>query len=217
MLRKAETVIKQYDDEKQKEIRKKLRGFVSFYEFLLQASCFKDVDVHKKYIFITYLLAFLDVSNGGGGFNLSGKIKASQFVQKKGETHTKEKLVSKPVVKLPTPDGLNLTPDKVEKLSNIIAEINSRLGKRYDNDFAVKSLLQIKDLMMKSDKLKTSAKNNTEQDFEFSFYDDIDDALIEGLEQNKDFFSLLLSNEEIKKSVLGIFTGEIYHSLREAE
>ena len=49
-----------------------------------------------------------------------------------------------------------------------------------------------------------------------SFTNDIDDALIEGLEQNQDFFSLLLSNDEIKKQVLGIFTEEIYKSLREA-
>jgi AcrR family transcriptional regulator len=42
-----------------------------------------------------------------------------------------------------------------------------------------------------------------------------DDALIEGLTQNQDFFTLLLQNEEIKKEVLGIFTDEIYKSLRE--
>ena len=68
---------------------------------------------------------------------------------------------------------------------------------------------------MKSEKLKTSAKNNTRQDFEFSYFDDIDDALIEGLAQNQDFFSLLLSNDEMKKEVLGIFVSEIYKSLRE--
>ena len=34
-------------------------------------------------------------SDGGSGFDLSGKIKASQFVQKKGETHGKEKMVSR--------------------------------------------------------------------------------------------------------------------------
>ena len=43
----------------------------------------------------------------------------------------------------------------------------------------------------------------------------IDDALIEGLSQNQDFFSLLLSNDEMKKEVLGIFVSEIYKSLRE--
>ena len=45
-------------------------------------------------------------------------------------------------------------------------------------------------------------------------FDNIDDALVKGLEQNQDFFSLLLNNEEIKKEVLGIFTEEIYKSLR---
>lgn len=45
---------------------------------------------------------------------------------------------------------------------------------------------------------------------------DIDDVLIEGLEQNQDFFSLLLSNKDIKEKVLGIFTEEIYNSLKKA-
>ena len=213
-LQKAEKAVKQYNQPQQKEIRMRMRGFVRFYEFLLQASCFKDIDIHKKYVFITYLLSYLDISGGGSGFDLKGKIKASQFVQKKGDTHTNEKLVAKPVMKLPESDGFNLTEAKIERLSQIIADINSRTGKSYDNDVAVKAMLQIRDLLMKSDKLKTSAKNNSEKDFEFSFYDDIDDALIEGLEQNQDFFTLLLNNEEIKRSVLGIFSGEIYASLR---
>ena len=80
------------------------------------------------------------------------------------------------------------------------------------SDFILFESLQIRVILMKSDELKT----NIQKDFEFSYFDDIDDALIEGLEQNQDFFSLLLSNEEIKRQVLGIFTEEIYKSLREA-
>lgn len=71
------------------------------------------------------------------------------------------------------------------------------------------------DILLKSDKLKTIARNNTVKDFEFSYFDDIDDALIEGLQHNRDLFSLLLSNDEIKRQVLGIYTDEIYKSLRE--
>jgi len=77
-------------------------------------------------------------------------------------------------------------------------------------------MLQIRDLLLKSEKLKTSARNNTVKDFEFTYFDDIDNALIEGLSQNQDFFSMLLSNEELKRQVLGIFTDEIYASLRKA-
>ena len=213
-LQKAENAVKQYSNKQQREIRFKMRGFVRFYEFLLQASCFKDIEIHKKYIFITYLLSYMNISSGGFGFDLTGKLKASQFVQKEGKTYGGDKQASKPIVKLPESDGFNLTKKKIERLSRIIAEINSRTGKNYDNDVAVKAMLQIKDILMKSEKLKTSAKNNSEKDFEFSFYDDIDDALIEGLEQNKDFFTLLLNNEEIKREVLGIFSEEIYTSLR---
>ena len=68
---------------------------------------------------------------------------------------------------------------------------------------------------MKSDKLRKSAKHNTEKDFEFAYYDHVDDALIEGLEQNQDFFTLLLQNDEIKREVLGLFVSDTYQSLRE--
>ena len=161
------------------------------------------------------LLAYVNIKRPGGGYNLDGKINAMNFVQKKKGEH-KVKLKSDPVTKLPTADYIVLPEDKEEKLSQIIIEINSMVGKEYDNDVAVKAMLQIRDIMMKSEKLKTSAKNNTEKDFEFVYFDNVDDALIEGLEQNQDFFSLLLGNDEMKRKVLGIFSDEIYKSLKNA-
>ena len=85
-------------------------------------------------------------------------------------------------------------------LDHNIADIASQVGYQTQGKFS-----------------KTSAKNNTQKDFEFSYFDDIDDALIEGLSQNQDFFSLLLSNDEMKRQVLGIFADEIYKSLRNAD
>ena len=213
---KAKNLIERYELIKQAEIVSVMKHFVRFYEFLIQASCFQDVELHKKYNFVTYVLAYINIKHPGGGYNLDGKIKATHFVQKKSEEHGESHLVAEPVIQLPTVDNFTLTPAKEERLSQIIAEINSRTGKSYDNDVAVKAMLQIRDIMLKSDKLKTSAKNNSEKDFEFSYFDNIDDALIEGLDQNQDFFSLLLSNNEIKKKVMGIFTDEVYNSLRNA-
>ena len=148
---------------------------------------------------------------------MDGKIQAMNFVQKKTGEHKKTKLKSNPVVKLPTAEKIVLPEDKVQKLSEIIAQINSMTGKNYDNDVAVKAMLQIRDIMLKSDKLKTSAKNNTVKNFELAYFDNVNDALIEGLSQNQDFFTLLLSNDNIKKEILGIFVDEIYNSLNKAE
>lgn len=214
-LQRTEKKLKEYDVIKQLEIVSVIRHFIRFYEFLIQVSCFEDVELHKKYLFLTYFISFINISKPGGGFDLTGKIRAENFIQKKGEEHVKPKITPDPIVKLPTAEDFHLTEDKVKRLSEIIDEINSKTGKSYDNDVVIKAMLQIKDLMMKSDKLRESAKANTESDFAFSYFDGIDDALIEGLSQNQDFFSLLLNNEEMKKEVLGIFLGEIYRSLRE--
>lgn len=213
---KAKKQVETYYPTEQAQIVSLMRSFVRFYEFLVQVSSFEDVDLHKKYNFITYLLSYINIKHPGGGFDLNGKIKATNFVQEKAEEYKTPNLVAQPIVKLPVAEKFGLTEAKEERLSQIIAEINSRTGKNYDNDVAVKAMLQIRDILLKSSKLKTTAKNNTIKDFEFSYLDSIDDALIEGLEQNKDFFSLLLDNDEIKKQVLGIFTDEIYKSLREA-
>ncbi len=216
-LQKSKKLLEHYSPDAQNEAVSVMRSFVRYYEFLLQVSSFEDHELHKKYNFISYLLAYINIKHPGGGFNLDGKIKASQFLQKKGEEHVKPDLVANPVVNLPTAEHFGLAEDKEQRLSEIIDEINSRTGKSYDNDVVVKAMLQIRDILMKSDKLRTSAKNNTQKDFEFSYFDDIDDALIEGLSQNQDFFSLLLSNEEMKREVLGIFAEEIYKSLRNAQ
>lgn len=217
LLQKTKKAIESHPTEERNEIILTVKHFVRFYEFLIQASCFEDKELHKKYNFLNYLKSYLKMSGSGGGFNLAGKIKASGFVQKKKEEHKTDDIKSDPVVKLPTAEQIALTPQKTEKLSQIIAEINSKTGKSYDNDVAVKAMLQIKDIMIKSEELKASAKNNTEKDFEFAYFDNIDDALIEGLNQNQDFFSLLLGNDEIKKEVLGIFAEEIYMGLRAGE
>lgn len=213
---RAKKRLEEYDFLKQLEIAAVMRHFVRFYQFLIQVSCFEDIELHKKYLFVDYLLSYIDIRQPGRGYDLDGKIKASNFVQKKGEEHKNEVLHPDPIVKLPTADSISLPEDKQERLSVIIAEINSKTGRSYDNDVAIKAMLQIRDLLLKSEHLRISAKNNSEKEFEFSYFSDIDDALIEGLSQNQDFFSLLLNNEEIKREVLGIFTSEIYKSLRES-
>ena len=214
LFQKSKKLLENYNLEQQQEFVSLLKRFVRFYEFIIQVSSFEDVELHKKYNYISYLIAYINLNNAGGGYDLDGKIKASNFVQKKGKEHKTTTMVSDPIINLPVAEKFGLTEEKEKKLSEIIDEINSRLGKSYDSDVAVKAMLQIKDILMKSDKLKRSAKNNSVEDFEFSYFDNIDDALIEGLSQNQDFFSLLLDNDDVKKEILGIFSEEIYKSLR---
>ena len=201
--------------EEQNEFIKKMKGFVRFYEFLLQASNFEDVELHKKYNFIVCFLSFVNIRHPGDGYNLDGKISAMNFVQKKTGEYTNKDHVSKPMINLPTTGVGILNEEKEEKLSEIIAEINARTGKNFDSDVTIKAVLQIRDLLIKSEDLKIAARNNTESDFEFKFFEVLDDVLIDGINVNKDFFTLLLNDDETKKEVLGIFAKDIYKELHE--
>lgn len=201
-------------EEKQREYLVKLRNFKRFYEYLIQVSCFEDPDVHKFYIYITYFLKLLTIDDAGDGFDLRGKVKIDRIQQIKGEIRENEPITPEPFVSLPVAEPIVLPGDKRELLSEIIAEINAKTGSDYDVDLAINAAMQIRDIMMKSDDLKTSAKNNTESDFKFSYFSNVEDALIQGLGQNQGFFSYLLDHPEVQKDVLGIFVSEIYKSLR---
>ena len=217
LLNKSVKQLEKYDVPKQREFITNVRHFIRFYEFLIQVTCFEDVELHKKYVYLTHLEARLNIGDKGGGYTLDGKLQATNFVQKKEKETKNTKITGAPVVKLPVPGDGSITEAAKEKLSQIIEEINSKMGTKFDTDVAVKSMLQIKDLMMKSDSLKTSAKNNTEADFKDSFYSNVDDALIDGLEQNQDFYTLLLNNDEVKRNVLDIFVPEIYNMMRKEQ
>lgn len=193
-----------------------LRKFVRFYEYLIQVSSFNDIELHKKYSYVTWLLPCLKVGGTGKGFNLKDKIQATDFYQKKGKEVKKVVVKPDPTVKIATATSFNLTEDEEKRLSEIITEVNNKTGKSFNNDVAVKAALQIKDLMLKNNELKASAKANTIKDFEFAYFDNIDDALLDGRNQNQEFYDLLLSNETIRNDILGLFLEEIYKNLREA-
>ena len=201
-------------NEEQKEIYQTLKSFKRCYEFLLQVSDLEDIELQKKYDFIIYLLKYMNINKPGEGYDLTNKVRAYNFNQKKTGEFKDNKHNSSPVVKLPVADSVNLSEEKKKRLSEIIKEINEKTGSDFDEDVAVKSMLQIKDLMMKSKHLKSSAANNKEKDFELTYFDNIDNILVDGLDQNQKFFTFLLKNKEFKKEILGTFAEEIYKALR---
>lgn len=102
-----------------------------------------------------------------------------------------------------------------KKLSEIIDEINAAYNKNFDVDVASKSALQMRDILLKNGHLRDSARNNTLKDFKFAYFDAVQDALLEGFEQNQDFYSLLLENDEKKRELMQVFLEDVYKHLKE--
>ena len=214
LLDKDLKIINKYTDLEKMEIRATIKRFIRFYSFLIQATCYESVDLHKKYNFLTYLVKEIEVGGGGNDFDIADKITASNFKQAKTGDTTHD-IESEPEVALPKPNPVYIDEQVKKKLSEIIDEINSAYNKNFDPDVASKSALQMRDLLLKNGHLRDSARNNSLRDFKFAYFDAVQDALLDGYEQNQDFFALLLDNEERKREIMQVFLEDVYKQLRE--
>lgn len=216
LLDKSLQIINRFPELEKMEVRATIKRFLRFYCFLIQATCFESVDLHKKYNFLSYLAKEIEIGGGGNDFDIADKITASNFRQRKtGEQKTE--IESKPEISLPKPNEVFFDEAVKKKLSEIIDEINAAYNKNFDVDVASKSALQMRDLLLKNGHLRDSARNNSLRDFKFAYFDAVQDALLEGYEQNQDFYALLLENDEKKRELMQVFLEDVYLSLRKIE
>ncbi len=211
--------IKLRDIKQQFEIKKNISSFNKFYRFIIQATAFKDVDLHKKYNYLSVLYKELDVTGIIVDFNVVQAIDISNFEQKKTGEYVIDEgtsmIVAEPEVKYGSPGPVSIELEQKKKLSEIIDEINLEKGMNIDSDLAFSSLRQIKDILMSNNDLKTSANTNPFSNFGFSYYKNVDKALIEGYEHNKELYKLLLDDEDVKKHILGIYMEDVYKNLKD--
>lgn len=213
--------IKLRDIKQQFEIKKNISSFNKFYRFIIQATAFKDIDLHKKYNYLSVLYKELDVTGIKVDFNVVQAIDISNFEQKKTGEYVIDEgtsmIVAEPEVKYGSPRPVSIELEQKKRLSEIIDEINLEKGIHIDSDLAFSSLSQIKDILMNNNDLKTSANINPFSNFGFSYYKNVDKALIEGYEHNKELYKLLLDDEDIKKRILGIYMEDIYKNLKKLD
>ena len=218
LLDKALKLITKRPEIEQMQIKKDMRNFLKGYCFLIQATAYENLEFHKRYNFLSYLIKELNPGGGGNNFDIADKITVSDFRQKQMEKHQGEEIEAKPEVKIKKPKPASIEEEQKKLLSQIIDEVNALYDKDYEPDFTTKAAMQIRDLLLKNaslkDRLEKSAKNNTLNEFKFTYDDCVQDALVEGYDQNVDFYTLLLNNEEIRAKFANVFMSEIYRILR---
>lgn len=218
LVDRALSKIKKRDIKQQFEIKKNIASFNKFYRFIIQATAFEDVDLHKKYNYLTVLYKELDVTGIKIDFNVVQAVEISNFEQRKTGEYVIDDgtsmIVAEPEIKYGEPKPVSVELEQKRRLSEIIEEINLEKGMNIDSNLAFSSLDQIKNILLNNNDLKTSANINPYSNFGFSYYKNVDKALIEGYEHNKDLYKLLLDDEDAKKRILGIYMEEIYKDLQ---
>ena len=218
LLDSALKLITKHPELEQMEIKITIRRFLKGYCFLIQATAYENLEFHKRYNFLSYLIKELTPGGGGNNFDIADKIRVSDFRQKQIKKHEGEEIEAKPEVKIKKPKPASIEEEQKKLLSQIIDEVNALYDNDYEPDFTTKAAMQIRDLLLKNpalkDRLEKSAKNNTLSEFKFTYDDCVQDALVEGYDQNVDFYTLLLNNEEIRAKFANVFIIEVYLILR---
>ena len=218
-----DTAVREFNkrsEDEQLQIKKTIRRFLKGYCFLIQATCYENLELHKKYNYLSYLVKELNPGGGGNNFDIADKITVSDFRQKQLEEHKGGEVEAKPEVKIKKPKPATLEEQQKKKLSEIIVEVNALYDKNYEPDFTTKAAMQIRDLLLKNaevrERLEKSAQNNELKEFKFTYDDCVQEVLIEGYDQNVDFYTLLLNNEEVRAKFANVFLREVYTLLRAA-
>lgn len=209
--------IKRKEENELKEIKKNMRRFLKGYCFLIQATAYENLEYHKRYNFMSYLIKEIDVG-GGSNFDIADKITVSNFRQQKNGEHFGEEIEAKPEVAIKKPKPASLEEQQKMCLSEIIEELNALYDKSYEPDSTTKTAQQIRDLLLKNpdlrERLEKSARINNYDDFKFTYDDCVQEALVLGFDQNIDFYTLLLDNEDVREKIASVFMLEIYKVLR---
>ncbi|MFJ6264127.1 type I restriction endonuclease subunit R [Lysinibacillus xylanilyticus] len=214
-LDKAVTRFNSHKSEEEREnMLKELRAFNNFYDFLTQVTSFKDNGIHEMYLFIHYLIKEIEIGTSEG-IDLTGKIDAKFGKTKLVDTHETPDLKGDAGdMGLPGADAPTIQR-QFKKLSDLIAGYNELHGTNFDAKSAIKIIEQTIETLANDIELRQQAKVNTLNDFKSALSDKIDEAIMESTTENQSFNNKLLSSEDLKNSIFGVFSEDLYSRLRE--
>ena len=216
LLDNAAREVRKKGIEEQFAIRTTIRRFLKSYCFLIQATCYENVELHKRYNYLSYLVKELDIK-GGNDFDIADKITVSDFKQEQTGIMENPEMESNPELRMKTPKPAQPEAEQLKMLSVIIEEINAIYGSKGDTGVRTKAAMQIRDILLNDERLKASARHNPFSDFKFIYKDSVADALVAGYDDNVDFYTLLLGNEELRDKITEVFMKEVYEILRESK
>src|SRR5699024_9406959 len=171
--------------EQQDQFKSSATKFLRTYSFVLQIGPFTDVDLHKLYVYLNYLLRKLprEVSED---VYIADDIALEYYRNDK---------VFEGSIRLDVKGGTDLEPTKhagctateeeKEKLSSIIDRINERFGTDFTNSDRL--MKELEDGMLENDVVKQTVQNNTYDNFRFSFTKELNDFIVENIEVKNDF------------------------------
>ncbi len=206
---------KKLNEEEKEAFKGSTTKFVRTYAFILQIATFIDVELHKLYIYLNYLLRKLPRSNKDKDIYMADDVALQYYRNQK---------VFEGSIELEKTGGVDLKPtsygtggaveDEKVRLSSILDKLNERFGTEFtETDFLSRD--QVKEDMLRSEDIQQKAKNNTKDNFKFAFEKSFMNFVIDRMSSNEKFFMKILENEEFKNYIMEDMMNEVYSEMND--
>jgi len=205
---------KELTEEEQDQFKSSASKFIRTYSFVLQIGPFTDIDLHKLYVYLSYLLRKLP-KKPNERIYLADDVALEYYRnQKVFEGQIQLETQGRVDIDPPQHAGGGAAPEEEkERLSSIIDRMNEKFG----TDFEPQDKLsrdQLVEDMVQDESLKERAQNNSIDNFTFSFEDRFMDFLIDRMTE-RNFFQKMMENEEQRVFLMNEMKEEVYYRLRE--
>ena len=207
---------KKMEDKWKQDFTSQGTKFIRLYSFILQITPFEDVELHKLYVYLTYLLKKLPREKGSS-IHLADEVALEYYTIKKtfeGSVSLTPDYENVPVAPVKFA-GTTIKEEQKEYLSTIIERLNKRFGTNFTKADQL-SVEQIKEDFAADEDLVQKAKTNTIEDFKLAFEKVFINKVVDRMDQNKAFFTRVLDDEQFRIALMEYMLVETYQKLRSA-
>lgn len=204
---------KELTEEEQDQFKSSSSKFIRTYSFILQIGPFTDIGLHKLYVYLSYLLRKLPKKPNERVYLADDVALEYYRNQKVFEGQIQLEIQGEVKIDPAQHAGGPAPEEEKERLSSIIDRMNDKFGTDFDPQDKL-SRDQLVEDMVQDEGLQDRAKNNSIDNFTFSFEDRFMDFLIDRMTE-KNFFQKMMENEEQRTFLMNEMKEEVYYRLRE--
>lgn len=194
------------------QFRRQLRSLIKWYGYISQIVRMFDKDLHKEFVFCSYLINLLPVEKADM-IDLEGKLKLEYYKLQKTYDGAIMLGEQKGVYEPAKQKGA-MGFDEKEPLDEIIDKINEKFkGNFTDGDKVL--LTALRDKLMNDQRLSSMAKSSDPQIFTESIFPKaFDDAALESYTESQDTYTSLFEDRNKYNAIMGALAEVIYREMR---
>ena len=203
--------------DEQRDFRGQLTDYVRLYAFLAQVLTFADADLEKLYVFARHLRRLLPADRSELPREVQQNIDMESYrIQQTGSG--KIALERRPGVLEPvsTKQGHGTTPEELETLSRIIAELNERFGLNLGPEHRV-TLGQMMEKLDDDAALDAAARVNTRENVRLTFDQKVEHVIQEIVDSNFELYKRITDDRAFGEAIKTFLFDQYLRAHRNAE